>query len=253
MRRVFRSAFGAACLAIGLAAGAAAASEPADILPGPRGLPPRPRTISVIGEGEATGTPDVARTSLGVEVRSPKAGLAVAEANARMTAVIAALKKAGIAAKDIRTTEFSVNFERPPEPPPQSGQYRVRNVVEVAIRNRDRVGDALDAALSAGANDVFGISFSIDDPRPLRSRARESAVADARGRADDLARASGVALGPLLSLSEEGAFSPRPIAMRAMSMTAGPPIESGELTVTAQVHAVYEIGALASSTKPPGR
>jgi len=159
-----------------------------------------------------------------------------------MTAVVAALRKAGIGARDIRTADFSVNFERPPEQPPQPGQYVVRNVVEVVIRDRDRVGDVLDGALAAGANDVFGISFSIDDPRPLRAKARDAAVADARARAEGLARASGVALGPLLSLSEEGGgSSPRPVAMRAMSLAAGPPIESGELTMTAQVQAVYEI------------
>jgi uncharacterized protein len=253
MKGTFRSAFGVACLTFGMTAGAAAASDPAEIPQGPRGFPPRPRTISVVGEGEATGNPDVARTSLGVEVRSPKAGTAVADANARMTAVVAALKKSGIAAKDIRTTEFSVNFERPPEPPPQSGQYRVRNVAEVTIRNRERVGDVLDAALLAGANDVYGISFSIEDPRPLRAKAREAAAADARARAQELARASGVVLGPLLSLSEEGAAAPRPVAMRAMSMAAGPPIESGELTVTAQVQAVYEIAASPSAAQSPGR
>jgi uncharacterized protein YggE len=164
-----------------------------------------------------------------------------------MTAVVAALKRAGVAAKDIRTTDFSVNFERPAEQPPQPGQYRVRNVVEVTIRDRDRVGDVLDGALSAGASDVFGISFSIDDPRPLRAKAREAAVADARARAQELARASGVELGALLSLSEEGSSPPRPVAMRAMSLAAGPPIESGELTVSAQVQAVYEIGASSPS------
>ena len=240
MRRAFYSAQRAAFLAIVIAAGAVAA-DPADTPPVPHGSPPRPRTISVVGEGEATGAPDLARTNLGVEVRSPKAGLAVADANARMTAVVSALKKSGVAPKDVRTTEFSVNFERPPEPPPQSGQYRVRNVVEVTIRNRDRVGDVLDAALSAGANDVFGVSFSIEDPRPLRAKARAAAAADARARAEELARASGVVLGPLLSMSEEGAASPRPAGIRAMSMTSGPPIEAGELTVTAQVQAVYEI------------
>ncbi len=239
MKFALRPAWGAVPLAIGLAAAAAAADSR---VPGEPhgGFPPR-RTISVVGEGQATGTPDVARTSLGVEIRSPRAGTAVADASSRMTAVVAALKKAGIGARDIRTSDFSVNFERPAEQPPQPGQYVVRNVVEVTIRDRDRVGDVLDGALAAGANDVFGISFSIDDPRPLRAKARDAAVADARARAEGLARASGVALGPLLSLSEEGGSSPRPVAMRAMSLAAGPPIESGELTISAQVEAVYEI------------
>ena len=233
----------AASLSIALSA----APRPSAAAPAERPPFPRPRTITVVGEGEASGTPDVARTSLGVEVRAASAGEAVREANGRMNAVVAALKNAGIAAKEIRTTDFSVSFERPQDQPPRPGQYVVRNVAEVTIRDRDRVGIVLDAALSAGANDVFGVSFSIADPRPLRAKAREAAAQDARARAEGLARASGVALGPLLSLSEEGGSSPRPVAMRAMSLASGPPIESGELTVTAQVQAVYEIG----TSSPP--
>ncbi|MGH9440846.1 MAG: SIMPL domain-containing protein [Thermoanaerobaculia bacterium] len=242
MRGQSRATFGLAVVAFVLAGGSSRAADPA----APRHDSSRVRTISVIGEGDATGTPDVARAGLGVEVRSSRAGVAVAEANTHMTAVVSALKKAGVAAKDIRTTDFSVDFERPPEPSPEAGQYRVRNVVEVTIRDRDRAGVVLDAALSSGANDVFGISFSIEDPSPLREKAREAAVADARSRAEGLARAGGVGLGPLLSLSEEGSSSPRPVAIRAMAMSAGPPIESGDLTVSAQVRAVYEIAPAAT-------
>lgn len=113
MKFGFHSAMGAVSLAIWLAAGTAGATDPAGVPAGERGTVQRPRTISVVGEGEATGTPDVARTSLGVEARSPRAGAAVADANARMTAVVSALKKTGIGTRDIRTTDFSVNFERP--------------------------------------------------------------------------------------------------------------------------------------------
>lgn len=210
-------------------------------------FPPRPRTITVLGEGEARGKPDIARASVGVEAAAGKVGPALQDANARMSALLAAIRRAGVADKDIRTTDFSVFFEQDPAPPragdasPVPGRYHVRNSVEVTIRDLARASDVLDAALAAGGNSASGISFAIGDPAPLRARAREAAVTDARGRAEALARAAGVALGPVLSISEAGNAGPRPMAARAMAMSAGPPIEAGELGESAQVEVVYEI------------
>jgi len=209
---------------------------------------PRLRTITVIGQGEAHGRPDVARTSLGVDVIASRVGSAVDQANSRMRAVLDAVKGAGISEKDIRTTDFSIFFEQSPEPPrsnaagnaPPAGNYHVRNSVEVTIRDLRRVSDVLDGAIAAGANAVSGISFTVDDPAPLRARAREAAVADARMRAETLARASEVALGAVISISEQ-VGGPRPIMTRALAMSAGPPVESGELTESAEIEAVFEI------------
>lgn len=209
---------------------------------------PARRTITVVGEGEARGKPDVARASIGVDAAAARVGPALQDANARMSALLAAIRRAGVADRDIRTTEFSVFFEQDPTPPrageaaPVSGRYHVRNGVEITIRDLARASDVLDAALSAGGNSASGIAFAIGDPAPLRARAREAAVADARGRAEALARAAGVALGPVLSISETGGGGgPRPMAARAMAMSAGPPVEAGELAETAQVEVVYEI------------
>jgi uncharacterized protein YggE len=164
-----------------------------------------------------------------------------------MNTLLAAVRRAGVADRDIRTTEFSVYFEQDPTPPrpgnaaPVSGRYHVRNSVEITIRDLARASDVLDAALAAGGNSASGIAFAIDDPAPLRARAREAAVADAHARAVALARAAGVALGPVLSISESVNAGPRPMAARAMAMSAGPPVEAGELGETAQVEVVYEI------------
>jgi len=205
-----------------------------------------PRTITVLGEGEARGKPDVARASLGVEAAAEKVGPALADANARMRALLAAIRRAGVADRDIRTTDFSVYFEQDPVPlragdASRSGHYHVRNAVDVTIRDLARASDVLDAALAAGGNAASGISFAIDDPAPLRATARQAAVADARSRAEALAHAAGVAVGAVLSISEEGSPGPRPMLTRAMAASAGPPVEAGELSETAQVQVVYEI------------
>lgn len=213
--------------------------------------PPEPplRTITVAGEGEATGVPDVAITTLGVDASAPKAGSAVADASARMKAVVDALRRARVADRDIRTEEFSVFFESDPNPPRSenpparpAGSYRVRNTVQVTIRDIVRASEVLDAALAAGANAVSGIRFTIEDPASLRTKARERAVADSRSRAEALARASGVAVGPVVSITEgSGGFTPRPMAARTMAMESAPPIEAGELAERVQIEAVYEI------------
>jgi len=210
----------------------------------------RLRTITVSGEGEASGAPDVAVTTLGVEALDPKLGDAISDTSRRMRAVLDAVKRAGVAARDVRTVEYSVNFEQNPPPPRSSGErpsgvYRVRNTAQVTIRDLPRAGEVLDAAVAAGANAVSGIAFTIEEPAPLRARAREAAVADARARAEALARASGVAVGSVVSISESsGSPVPRPMLARAMASVApgAPPIEAGELTERAEVEIVFEIG-----------
>jgi len=220
---------------------AAGQDPPARREPGPR------RTITVTGEGEARGKPDIARATVGVDATAVKVGTALQEANTRMDALLAAVRRAGVGDKDIRTTDFSVYFEQDPTPPRagdsgrSSGRYHVRNAVEITIRDLARASDVLDAALAAGGNAASGLSFAIGDPAPLRARAREDAVADARKRAEALARAAGVALGPVLSISEGTGAGPRPMAPRMMAMSAGPPVEAGELAESAQVEIVWAI------------
>ena len=214
----------------------------------------RLRTITVVGQGEARGRPDVARTAIGIEAIGPKVAPTIDEANSRMRAVLEAVKRSGIREKDIRTTDFSIYFEQNPTPPRPAaknslpaGNYHVRNSVEVTIRDLRRASDVLDGAIAAGANTVSGISFTVDDPAPLRAKAREAAVGDARARAEALARASGVGVGPVVSISESFGGGPRPMATRSLAMTAGPPIESGESSETAEVEVVYEIVPAAGS------
>jgi uncharacterized protein YggE len=218
------------------------------------------RGISVNGVGRANGKPNVARSTIGVEARAGTAEEAINEVNQRMAQVIAAVKQAGVAAADVRTSTLSLNFERnyeaqrpdlapaaapaavPAAPPtvtsagkpkgaapvpakpelapaplvklPQ-GFYTATNNVEVTIRNLDAAGVVLSAATGAGANQLYGLRFEIEDPSALQAEARKKAVEDARARAERLAQLAGVKLGPAVSISElDGGGSRRPWTVR---------------------------------------
>jgi uncharacterized protein YggE len=243
------------------------------------------RGISVSGVGKASGKPNVARSTIGVEARADTAEAAIGEVNQRMAQVIAAMKQAGVADGDVRTSTLSLNFERSYEPPqpaamapaaapamapatavagapagkpkpaatpavpaaplvklPQ-GFYTATNNVEVTIRSLDSAGRVLSAATNAGANQLYGIRFEIEDPSLLQAEARKKAVADARTRAERLAQLAGVKLGPAVSISElEGGGGSGPVPMFAMAkMDAAAPVERGELTVTSTVQIVYAL------------
>jgi uncharacterized protein len=221
------------------------------------------RGVTVTGLGKATGKPDVARTTIGVETRAATAEEASAEVSARMAKVVAALKQAGIADADLRTSTVSLSFERNPEPPrpfepapPSSpgkgapasaapqlpvGFYVATNNVEVTIRNLDRAGQVLSAATSAGANQMFGIRFELEDPTALLLVARQKAVADARARAEKLAQLAGVKLGPPVSITEMDGGAPGPVPSFAMMRAEAAPVERGELNVSTSVQIVYAL------------
>lgn len=217
------------------------------------------RGIRVQGSGEAKGAPDIARSSLGIEVRAATAEQAVAEAGERMQRVIAALKSAGVAQSDIRTRDLSVSFERDFTPPPEPaggapaqdtatrGSYRVSNVLEVVLRNLAAVSTTLGAATNAGANNIWGIEFDLADRTPLHQKARELAVLHARANAAQLAQLTGVKLGRVLAVDDQPSSSGPmyPAGMRAMAegdaSRSATPVESGQLTITHQVQIVYAL------------
>jgi uncharacterized protein len=219
---------------------------------------PVSRTITVVGRGEVKVKPDVATTTVGVEALGPSVDTAMADAQARMTSILDALKKLGIAEKDIQTSNFSINFERQgsPEPrpaaqstpgafEPPAGFYRVSNMVQVTIRDLTKVSDVIDTAVKAGANNVWGISFGLDDTDALEANAREAAVADAKARAEALASLTGVRVGSVMAISEVIGNQSIPMfasADRAMGMGGGgTPAEPGEVTFTTQIQVIYAI------------
>ncbi len=207
-----------------------------------------PRTITVTGTGSASGTPDIAVVQLGVELRSIDLGEALASVNATMDAVIAALEAQGIAREDIQTANFSVYQDYGVQPLDTQAtselRFVVSNIVSVKVRDLSQVSAVIQAALDAGANNVHGLNFGLDDPDALESEARALAVADAQARAQALADAFGVTLGAPLRIEEgvSGAIPvPRVATMEAAVGSAAPVISEGQLSVTMQVTVVFEI------------
>jgi uncharacterized protein len=278
----FASSTRASLASIALAtAGLSAGCAPQTVVTAPSVNAPT-RGISVSGVGKANGKPNVARSTIGVEARAGTAEEAIGEVNARMAQVIAAVKQAGVAEADIRTATLSLNFERNYEQPPRpveiaptvaptappaaspagkgkaqalpevpavsqvklpQGFYNATNNVEVTIRNLDLAGKVLSAATSAGANQLYGLSFEIEDPSALQVEARKKAVEDARVRAERLAQLAGVKLGPAVSITESDGGGSGPMPAFAMAkMASANPVERGELTITSTVQIVYSLG-----------
>lgn len=204
--------------------------------------------VSVSGQGTATGVPDVAVLTLGVQVQEDTVSLARERAAAAMDAMIASLRDGGVAEEDVQTTRFSVqpNFDF------QNGEqilrgYIVENTVTARIRSIDDTGDLIDGALEVGGNlaRVQELRFTIDDPSALEDEARQAAMADAQAKAQTLADAAGVDLGKPRAISESGGALPvafdeaRAFGGAEAADIASTPIEVGELDVIIYVNVVY--------------
>jgi uncharacterized protein YggE len=206
---------------------------------------PTPRVITMSGHGEARATPDTAMLSAGVNAQAPTAAAALAANNSHMQAVIAALKKLGVPDKNIQTSNFSVSpqYANGNGEAPRVTGYQANNQVEVRLEDVSKLGVTLDALVTAGANQMNGVSFSIRDDTELLAQARAAAVAEARLKADTFSKAAGVSLGPILSIAESGNEGPRPLyaaapmAMRVKSV----PVALGEQSVGADVTIMWEI------------
>ncbi len=210
------------------------------------------RTITVVGEGQITLQPDIAQTNIGVDVIAPTVDEASTQAAATMEAVLSALQEQDIADRDIQTTGYNVWVERPygPEGPTDTTLYHVGNSMMVTIRDLDKVGSILDAAIEAGANNIYGVTFSMADPNALKGEAREKAVTDAQAKAQELAGLNQVELGTVISVSEviggNGAYYPGgygPFFGQAAGLGGGGggPIVPGELNLTVQLQVTYAI------------
>jgi len=207
------------------------------------------RGITVVGVGKASGAPDVANISVGVETQADTVQQAVADNKAKMTLLLDALKALGVADKDIQTSNYSVYTERQSVPSPEGKGavgptiFHVNNQVNVTVRDVNKLGDALDKTVAAGANNIYGISFSVDDPTKLQADARTEAIADAKARAESLAKLAGVTLGDVVSVSEViGSSVPMYDARAAMGMGGGgTPVQPGELEVSMSIQVTFAI------------
>lgn len=221
---------------------------------------PERKIISVSGQGKVSAPPNVADISLGVVTQATTAREALSVNSRQMDALQTVLKERGVAAKDFQTSNISVS-PRYNQPPPQlPGQpahefvprivgYDVTNTVQVTARDLAKLGDLLDAVVTAGANQMYGISFRIAEPDALLDTARKKAMADAKKKAELMAGEAGVVVGPPISIRDEPApynppIPPAPMFARAMApMAAAPsmPIAAGEQELSVTVYIVYEL------------
>lgn len=224
-----------------------APAEPDASLSGPA-IRPMVHTLTVIGEGRATGKPDVALATVGVETIGKTLGEASDRNNAKMDSLVKTLKASGIADKDIQTTSYSVTPERKynrDTGPGEVSSFRVSNQVRVKFRDLKKVGSTLDQVVKEGANSVQSIAFAADDSTPMKARASAAAIGSARFKAEEMAKAAGVKLGEVIQISEV-IGEPRPLAMMSQALSAGAPrasvpMEQGELEFVAQLQVVYAI------------
>ncbi|MCE9520886.1 MAG: SIMPL domain-containing protein [Alphaproteobacteria bacterium] len=208
-----------------------------------------PRLISVSGIGEVKTRPDMALINTGVTTEGATAQDALSKNNAAMAAVMNALKNAGVAEDDIQTSNFSVSPQYPPYQPnqttsPRISGYQVSNQVAARVKDLAKLGPTLDALVRAGSNQISGISFDVNEPKPLLDNARKKAVEDARAKAELLAAAAGVSLGRVVQISESGGVIMPPMPMyrgAAMDKMESVPIAAGQQTLSANVSITYEI------------
>lgn len=210
--------------------------------------PPRqlPRTITVTGTGRVSVAPDVADLRLGVTTTEQTVSAARSGNAAAMSRVLAALRTAGIEARDIQTSNLSLSPAYDYSgPTPRLTEHTLQNTVAVVIRELASVGAAIDGALEAGATTVDSISFRVEDAAPHQQQARTLAVADARAKAEVLAAAAGVSIAGVGSISELGGQLPIPFAGREMAKLAmadaSTPVEAGTNDIAISVAIMFMI------------
>ena len=206
-------------------------------------------TVSVSGHGQVNVPPDTASVSIGIDVIQPTLAEAQEQATAQATTLIEALKAAGIADEDIQTAYFSVNLLRDysenADPTKITG-FEIMNQLQLTVRDTDMLGELLDEAVNAGANSINGVTFYVDDQTAAASEARKLAVEDARTKAEELAAAAGLTLGPVVSIAE-GTVSPMPPPIYAgagggmAKAEAAVPVQPGSSTIAVDVSMTFEL------------
>lgn len=205
------------------------------------------RTLTVNGVGASYLTPDIAYIYVGVHTENASATEAVSANKAQTTAVIDSLKGAGVDAKDIRTTNFSIwpSQQYAPDGTATGTIYMVDNTVYITVRNLDGLGDLLDSAISAGANSINSIQFDVADKTAAIKDARAKAVEDAKKQAQELADAAGVTLGDVQSVSfyDNSAYPTYEGKGGGGGAAANTtvPIQPGQLSISGTVTIVYFI------------
>jgi uncharacterized protein YggE len=209
----------------------------------------QPRSINVTGNAQVILAPDIAYISIGVHSEAKSATEAVANNNTQTQAVIDAIKGQGVDAKDIQTTNFNVYQQEKYSPSGEDlgAYFMTDNTVYVTMRDISKIGDILDASISAGANNIYGITFDVQDKEAALASGRDQAMADAKAQAEELAKGAGATLGAVQSISYYSS-TPTPIyydtkaaAPAAVGGGGSVPVSAGQLTLTVSVSVTYAL------------
>jgi len=208
-------------------------------------------TITISGEGRVTAVPDIGQVTVTIVTEDEDAVQAQEDNISQFNALVAALKAEGIEDNDLKTTNYSVNpVYSYDEGDRTLERYEVRQSLEVKIRDLDNSGNVIRVAGDNGANQVSGLSFTIDDPEEYRQEARRDALQNAKQKAEELAGLMGVSLGKIVSFNESaGGYVPQPVYRDlAISESTGfggglsePDIATGSEEVTVSATIEYEI------------
>ncbi|MBI4099579.1 SIMPL domain-containing protein [Candidatus Microgenomates bacterium] len=203
--------------------------------------------FTVTGEGKATAVPDIAQISLGITVNGASVALVQSQANSTINDVTAAVKKLGVGDKDVQTSNYNLRLDYDFANGRQSIKGYVADInLSVKVRQFDKINQVIDAATAAGANQVGGLNFTLDDASRLKAEgeARKLAIDQAKTKAAQIAAASGLNLGRIINVSESPNFSPRPIMMsgvaKADSAAAPTEIQPGSSEISVSVTLSYE-------------
>ena len=202
------------------------------------------RTVTVSAEASVEVKPDAASIMGGVSSEADTARAALDANTKSMSNLIDGLRAAGIEAKDIRTSNFSVQprYEsRRDGGPSELVGYRVENAVTVLVRDLPKLGEILDLMVSLGANQMQGMSFVVSDADARKDDARRQAIANALGRAKLYAAAAGAEVGEVVNIAEDVSDGgPRPL-YRAATMAQAVPVEPGQQSLEARVTVTWKL------------
>ena len=202
--------------------------------------------LDVSAEGRSTRVPDVATIRAGVVTQAPTAAEALADNATRMAAVLDSLKRAGVAPRDTRTANVSLSpqYRYADNQPPAVTGYQANNSVSIRFRDIAKAGAILDALVKEGANQINGPNLTIDKPEAALDEARAKAVATGRARAELYARALGMRIVRVVSISESGGYSPpppMPVMMVERAQAADSKIDPGEQKLQVNLAMTFEL------------
>ncbi|MGV9713803.1 SIMPL domain-containing protein [Gordonia sp. NPDC003424] len=208
----------------------------------------KPRTVTVVGSGKVTGTPDTLRADIGVEATAADVSSALNESSAQVKKVTDAVVAAGVDRKDIQTQQVNLTPQYTSPAPGSSSEisgYQATNTIRVTIRDLDKASAILAAAATAGGDNtrISNVAFAIDDDSDLMKQAREAAFDDARSRAEQYASLAGDSLGKVQTITEQTSGAEQPTTVqRDSAVAAAPvPIEPGQQTLTFSVTVTYAL------------